>query len=232
MMAFFTKSVLALVLAASALFALFTMLELMGRKEKKFNPKILRALHRINGAFFFLFFMFISYYCIKIMRGIGQELSVRATLHSLLSIATFLILCLKLLVIRFYRQYFSMAVPLGICVVLLALGTTATSAGYYFAMRGKVSVESSSSIQDKMSERGAIVFNKKCSDCHYTDKAETKIGPGLKGLFKQNKLPASGKPPTDENIRKQLKSPFNVMPSFQDLSEEEVESLVVFLKSL
>jgi len=231
-MTFWTKSILSLILAGSALIGLLSMFELMGRKEKRLNPKMLRIIHRANGIFFFLFFLFLSYYCLKIMRGSGQELSPRAALHGLLATATFLLLCLKISIVRFYRQYFSMAVPLGISVVLLALATTATSAGYYFTMRGGGASVSATEIKERTARQGAVVFNQNCADCHYADKAENKIGPGLKGLFKREKLPVSGRPVTDANVRKQVKTPFQNMPAFGELPEGDMDSLMAFLNTL
>lgn len=231
-MTLLTKSVLALILVGSALLNLVTMFELLGRKEKRFSPKTLRIVHRINGVLFILFFLFISYYCLIIMRSAGQELSSRAALHGLLAIAAFLFLCLKLSILRFYRQYYSMVVPLGIGVVLLILATTATSAGYYFAMRGGGAAVSSTDMKEGLTPKGATVFHQNCSDCHYSDKTETKIGPGLKGLFKLPKLPSSDRPVTDATVRNQIKTPFKNMPSFAELPEDDVDALIAFLKSL
>ena len=100
-MTFYTKSILSLILLGSTLIAFFTMFELMGRKEKRFNPKLLRTVHRINGYCFLILFIILSYYCLKIMRAAGVEPSPRVALHG-----------------------------------LLALATMASSAGYYFTMRG------------------------------------------------------------------------------------------------
>ena len=77
----------------------------------------------------------------------------------------------------------------------------------------------------KLSAEGAVLFEKNCAQCHYSDKVETKMGPGLKGLFKRDKLPVSGRDATDDNVRRQLKTPFKNMPSFARLSEPEITSL-------
>ena len=231
-MTLWTKSILALILTALTVLGLLSILELLGRREKRFNPKALRILHRINGYFFFVLFLVISYYCLKIMRAAGQDLSPRAALHGLLAVATFLLLGLKILILRFYRQYFSMVAPLGLSVVLLALGTTATSAGYYFATRGGGPAVASPDSKNVLQSEGMNVFSQNCADCHYTDKVEAKIGPGLKGLFQRKTLPVSKQDVTEENIRKQLKTPFNVMPAFLDLEEKEVRALLAFLKGI
>jgi mono/diheme cytochrome c family protein len=81
-------------------------------------------------------------------------------------------------------------------------------------------------------EQGAVLFEQNCSACHYPDRRETKIGPGLKGILAGDRLPASGRPATVESVRDQLKTPYKTMPSFAYLSEGEVAALIAFLKTL
>jgi hypothetical protein len=45
-------------------------------------------------------------------------------------------------------------------------------------------------------------------------------------------LPTSGWLVTEENVRKQIKTPFGGMPAYPGLSEEEMNALLAFLKSL
>jgi mono/diheme cytochrome c family protein len=233
-MIFLTKSILALILTGLAIVNLVVMLELLGRTgEKRFNPKKLRLIHRVSGYLFILLFLLISYFCITIMRGMGQDLPARAALHGLFAVATFFLLCLKISLVRFYKKYYPMAVPMGLGVFILLLTTTATSAGYYFTMRGVSSFQIAPNFQEELAQEGARLFNENaCADCHYADRTDAKIGPGLKNLFKRDKLPMSGWAVTEENVRKQLKTPFRAMPSFAPLPEEEVKALLAFLKTL
>jgi cytochrome c len=82
--------------------------------------------------------------------------------------------------------------------------------------------------------RGAELFSERgCSQCHYTDSKDTKIGPGLGGLFSRESLPVSGKPVSKSNVRDQLLTPYENMPSFADrLSEEEIDHLIEYMKTL
>lgn len=235
-MTFFGKSIWSLVLCGSALLALFTMFELLGRKEKRLGPGRLRTVHRLNGIFFFVLYVYLSYLCLKIMRASGgHELSARVALHGLLAFCIFPLLGLKLLIVRFYRQYYSWAAPLGVGVFLFTLAATATSAGYYFVVYGGGgggAAVSSRDPGDELARRGAEVFNQNCLPCHHANQSDTKVGPGLKGLFHLDRLPSSGLPPTEEHIRQVLKAPVGAMPSFGHLSEEEVRGLLTFLKTL
>ncbi len=85
---------------------------------------------------------------------------------------------------------------------------------------------------DSLSRQGAVLFSDSCSACHYADKTESRIGPGLKGIFQQDKLPTSGWSTTEANVRKQLKTPYKNMPPFANLPEEKVKALIAYLKTL
>jgi uncharacterized membrane protein/cytochrome c5 len=80
--------------------------------------------------------------------------------------------------------------------------------------------------------QGATIFSQNCSGCHYNDSNETKFGPGLKGIGKWEKLQVSGWPATEDNIRKQIISPYNQMPAFDQLKKEELDAIIAYLKTL
>ncbi|MGD2014700.1 MAG: c-type cytochrome [Desulfobacterales bacterium] len=79
---------------------------------------------------------------------------------------------------------------------------------------------------------GAKVFQQNCSACHLTDSTATKIGPGLKGVFKADTFPVSGLAVSDDNFRKLLQKPLGKMPPFGHLPPEQVEALIAYLKTL
>lgn len=83
-------------------------------------------------------------------------------------------------------------------------------------------------------DKGAALFIEKgCAHCHYTDKKDTKIGPGFEGLFERDKLPVSGRPVSEENVRRQLEEPYKAMPSFAGrLTLDERDRLINYLKTL
>ena len=82
---------------------------------------------------------------------------------------------------------------------------------------------------------GQALFQKNCALCHNANKAEKKIGPGLKALLQNKELPASHRPATEANVRSQIESG-NVakgMPAFgAKLSQAEIDSLMAYLKTL
>jgi cytochrome c len=80
--------------------------------------------------------------------------------------------------------------------------------------------------------KGKEVFDQ-CSVCHNADSTEAKIGPGLKGLFKKDKLSTTGKPVNDANVLEKINEGGNGMPSYKDiLSDKEKQDVIAYLKTL
>jgi mono/diheme cytochrome c family protein len=79
---------------------------------------------------------------------------------------------------------------------------------------------------------GEKLFEANCSICHYPDRKDKKTGPGLKGLFNSAKLPDSGLPVTDENVKQRIVNGGDKMPPFKHLKQEELKAIVDYLKAL
>jgi mono/diheme cytochrome c family protein len=82
---------------------------------------------------------------------------------------------------------------------------------------------------------GKALFQKNCTLCHYADKADKKIGPGLKGLLVNKELPASHHPATEANVRTQIETgnATKGMPAFgAKLSKTEIDGLIAYLKTV
>jgi hypothetical protein len=84
----------------------------------------------------------------------------------------------------------------------------------------------------KTTESGKELFTANCSGCHYSDRKDTKVGPGLLGLFKNPKLPVSGRPAIDENVRNTIVNGQGKMPPFKHLEDSKIKALIDYLKSL
>jgi len=242
-----TKSYVAPLLIVSAFVALFTMFEVFGRSEKRFNVKILRTIHWINGIFFILIYLIISYYCIKFIDASNAELSPRGALHTVIGVAIFIIYFLKVLIVRFYKQLMSKVPILGIMLFCLTFGLVAISSGYYFlvsdreigkAMRLEETGKDEKSEMEEVTnlagaaERGREILHQRCSFCHATNSKAFRMGPGLKGILKGEELPMSKRPANRENIKRQIREPFRSMPPFLDLTDEDVEAIIDYLETL
>jgi len=83
--------------------------------------------------------------------------------------------------------------------------------------------------------QGQQIFQRECVLCHFPDSAANKIGPGLKGLFKNKQLPVSKKPTSVANIQMQIEkgNPAKGMPAFAGkLSKTQISDLLAYLKTL
>jgi cytochrome c len=81
-------------------------------------------------------------------------------------------------------------------------------------------------------DKGKGVFTQQCVMCHNPADNEKKMGPGLKGLFKKEKM-ANGKKATEQNVREQIDEGGNGMPPYKEmLSAEEHTDLIAYLKTL
>lgn len=85
---------------------------------------------------------------------------------------------------------------------------------------------------------GRKIYKAHCALCHFADASIIKVGPGLKGLFQMKKLPLSGLPLTEANVRQRVgegkpdpEKP--LMPAYKDiLTAPEMDDLIAYLKTL
>jgi hypothetical protein len=85
---------------------------------------------------------------------------------------------------------------------------------------------------EKASPGGQELFTANCFLCHLPDSTDTKLGPGLKGLFKNPRLPSTGTPTSEKIIRDRIQKGGEKMPPFKNLKEEEISAIIDYLKSL
>ena len=99
------------------------------------------------------------------------------------------------------------------------------------ALAGTIAISMSAFGADGDATKGKEVFEQ-CSVCHNSDSAEKKMGPGLKGEFKKDKM-TNGKAPTDANVRALINAGGNGMPAYNDmLTDAEKNDLIAYLKTL
>jgi mono/diheme cytochrome c family protein len=239
---FLIKSLLSVLLLLSAFVALFTMFEIYGRTEKKYNVTRLIKVHRANGFFFFILFLILSFLCVRFLLYAQSDLSPRSSLHTVIALALFCLLCFKILVATIYKGFYGKLPAAGLWVALLTFVLIATSGGYYLmaqilarergpgptVQKGEIPLRT----DPKSIAAGQALFSSLCNGCHHIDRTAWILGPGLKGLLKEPRLPVSGRPATAENIFHQLRKPFKDMPSFKNLSDEEAFTLIAYLNTL
>jgi len=246
---FLIKSFLSLVLLLLTLLAMFTMFEVLGRTEKRFNVSTLIRIHRLNGKIYFALYLIIAYFCLDFILETKADLSPRATFHGLFALAVIVLLLLKVSFVRIYRQFYGYVKIIGILIALLTFGMIGTSGGYYLlitkfgtdilfnkVIEEKKEAQEGARIVVKTDpeniKNGKELYESKCFSCHDPHSTKTIVGPGHKGILKNLLLPVSKKPATPENIAHQLKNPYKDMPSFAYLSDDDVLNIIAFLNTL
>ncbi|UCD91123.1 MAG: cytochrome c [Desulfobacterales bacterium] len=84
----------------------------------------------------------------------------------------------------------------------------------------------------KVAKTGQNIFLANCAACHYPDRKDTKVGPGLVGLFTHPKLPDSGLPVNENNVRERIINGGKKMPPFKHLKDEQISAIIDYLKTL
>lgn len=85
---------------------------------------------------------------------------------------------------------------------------------------------------------GKKLFDQDCTLCHFANQTRTKIGPGLKGLFKHKQLPYSHRPTTVSNVIEQIEKgnpkgkPMPMRPFGSKLSKAQINNVIAYLKTL
>ena len=103
-------------------------------------------------------------------------------------------------------------------VLILCVGLAAGSKAMLSASKGDAA-------------KGKAAFET-CAVCHNPDNTEKKMGPGLKGFFKKDKM-ANGKKVTDANVKARIDEGGQGMPAYKDmLSDPEKDDLIAYLKTL
>ncbi|MBI4690436.1 MAG: cytochrome c [Nitrospirae bacterium] len=244
---FLLKSFLSVVVLCLTLLAMFTMFEVFGRGDKKYNIETLKKIHRINGIVYLLFFIFIAYLCLDFIVRTRAEPSPRAAFHAVFSMAVIVLLSVKISFVRFYRQFYGKVQTIGIIIALTTFGMIGTSAGYYLlvtkfgtekmpetvfkkVVTGKIDIMVKA--DNESINNGKELYESKCYFCHDPLSNKTIVGPGHKGILKNPLLPVSRRPATPENVAIQLKNPFKDMPSFSYLSDDQVQEIIAFLNTL
>jgi cytochrome c2 len=243
---FFIKSILAFGTVILACISMVTMLEVIGKKSRGNNTIKAITMHRWSGIIYFVIFFVVTYYCLEYIVSSRAELTARSTLHGTSAALIVVLMGIKLLFIKRYREFYSSIKYIGILMVVLTFVMTFTSGGYYMLV-SKFGTDKTfdKSVQYKKADgrvliktdlesvmRGNKLFNAKCIFCHDSDDSTKKVGPGLKGILKNDLLPVSGIPANPANVINQLRKPFKSMPSFDYLSDEQVADIIAYLNTL
>jgi mono/diheme cytochrome c family protein len=123
-------------------------------------------------------------------------------------------------------------IPIYLLALILVLSLGYFGGKLVYGPRGAVSAIAATDYSENRVQKGKAAFDRMCSFCHFTDTTETKAGPGLKDLFNREALPVSNWPATEEGVRRQIRTPYDNMPPFTDLTDDEIAEIISYLKTL
>ncbi|MBL7048136.1 MAG: c-type cytochrome [Nitrospira sp.] len=256
MSVFFIKSLLSVVMVLLAVISALTMLELFGRPTMRFKASALKKLHKFSGVSYLIIFIGVSFLCMELMVFSKIEFPFRSILHATLAILIITLLFLKLSFIKLYREYYKYVMSIGLTILVFTILMAGLSGGYYLLVSGfgtdiafdkiltfrqghKHSHDAGLEIpvlnlktDPESIGKGQNLFDKKCKFCHDAYSTARVVGPGLKGILKNPKLPMSKSEASPENIFRQLQKPMGKMPSFEYFTKEEIEDVISYLNTL
>ena len=118
----------------------------------------------------------------------------------------------------------------AVCAAAIGTSVMAQSGGKGAAEKNAAASQAASfSSGDAI--RGRALFTRTCAICHFSKNAETKIGPGLKNIYKRKF--ADGKRVDDASMRAWIETGGKNMPPFKNtLSQQEITDLIAFVRTL
>jgi len=251
---FMMKSILSVALMVTAVIALAAMMSLMGKSEHKRGPDSLRRAHRLWGYVSVILVVLISYFCITHVAAVGDAVPVRGVLHGVLALFLIVGIVIKIAIVRSYRQFLKYVPVMGMALFSLIFVVVATSAGYFLVrawcpsarprpavVTGQVAQEAAvgegdvagSGDREAHIAVGEEIYARHCAGCHFANREDPKVGPGLKGLMQRDRFVSVDAPVTVVGVMQQIKKPTGMMPAFGDrLSDQDMASLLAYLRTL
>ena len=133
-MSFFeVKTILAVFFVAAGLAAVASMMTVMGRSERRMSVPALKTIHRVAGYTFAALLLVLAAMGLSHLSSAGDSLSVRGVLHWSIASMLVFVLALKIVVVRWFKQFLKFAPVMGMIVIILAL-VVATLSAVFFVM--------------------------------------------------------------------------------------------------
>jgi hypothetical protein len=124
------KTIFASLFLLAGTAAFLTMMTLMGRTERKADPVKLRKAHKAAGYAFVVLLAPLLYFGAGFVKEMGDGMSPRGVFHIVLAVSLISVLLLKLLIVRFFRQFTKYAPALGMTLFVMTLVIFLITAGF------------------------------------------------------------------------------------------------------
>jgi ferredoxin-NADP reductase len=182
-------------------------------KNAKASARLIAA-HRIGGYIFIVLFCVMGWFMLARMRDSSGSASAGTMIHMTVAMLLSPLLFIKVLIARYYKNYYSFLLPIGLLIFVLSFVLVAITAGPYLLHNASIRTVSLEEINLPNASidvtRAAVTMRERCSTCHNLDRvvsARKDARGWLATVNRMRKMPASG------------------------ISEEDVKTVVLFLVS-
>jgi ferredoxin-NADP reductase len=175
-------------------------------RDAKASARLIVA-HRIGGYLFIAIFCVMGYFMLARMGEVSTGAPSSTMVHMTIAMVLSPLLFLKVLIARYYRNYYSFLMPLGLVIFVLAFVLIGITAGPSLAYRARMQTVSLESINLPPAaidiNRAAATMEKRCTKCHTLDRiagARKDARGWLATVNRMRSLPDSGISEADSRI--------------------------------
>jgi ferredoxin-NADP reductase len=175
-------------------------------RDAKASNRLIAA-HRIGGYLFIALFCVMGYFMLARLGDVSGGSSPGAMIHLTLAMVLSPLLFVKVLIARYYKNYYSLLMPIGLVIFVLSfvlIGITAGPSLVHQARMQTVSLEAidlpPAAIDINMA---AATMEKRCSKCHNLDRiagARKDVRGWLATVNRMKALPNSGISEEDSRV--------------------------------
>src|SRR5580704_9608710 len=142
-------------------------------RDAKASARLMAA-HRIGGYLFIAIFCVMGYFMLARMGEVATGAPSSTMVHMTLAMVLSPLLFLKVVIARYYRNYYSFLMPLGLLIFVLAFVLIGITAGPSVAYHARMQTVSLGSIDLPPAaidiNRAAGTMEKRCTKCHNLDR--------------------------------------------------------------
>ena len=165
------------------------------------------AAHRIGGYLFIAIFCVMAYFMVARLGDVGEVASPGAMIHLTLAMVLGPLLFFKILVARYYKNYYGFLMPIGLVIFVLSFVLIGITVGPSLAHLANMQTVSLAAIDLPPAaidiNLAAATMERRCTKCHTLDRiaGARKDAPGwLATVNRMRALPDSGIPEEDARI--------------------------------
>jgi hypothetical protein len=175
-------------------------------RDAKANTLLIAA-HRIGGYIFIGLFCLIGYFMVARLGAMSADAPSSTMIHLTLAMVLSPLLFVKVLVARYYKNHYSLLMPVGLVIFVLSFVLIGITAGPSLAHRSRMQTVSLAAIDLPPAaidlDLAAATMEKRCSKCHTLDRiagARKDVRGWQATVSRMSALPDSGISEQDSRI--------------------------------